>query len=399
MRLSGSGYAPAATTRTRWPGEALGVLLGEVGIYSRIADDTGMSTMPWLESISVAEAFTIAAANRASDLAAIEGEALRIVVGGKHRLVEGSVLSAGSIFAYVGAREAHGDSRSAKILARDGSADFDDAEHGGRVHVYRTSRGLALAARLLPDEPPRFENLGLPPALGDLTALGSGLILICGPMGAGKSTALHAMVDRINREGSRGILTLERPIEYHHHPIGGTWLAQQEVGRDIPDYGRGVRSAMRANVGVIAIGEVQEAEEAAATLDVAEKGPLVIATTHARNAAQAVESYLSFFDGDDAARRRLQFANAGVAIIALRLIPRLGGRPGEVVPAYEFLRLSKIRHLIREGKFSDIRAHIAAGRAEGMVTLEACLNDLVAAKTIRAEDARRAAVFPDEIKG
>ena len=355
--------------------------------------------MPSVEPLSVASAFAVAAVHRASDLAAVEGEPLRVVVGGKHKVVDDAMMAPGSIFAYVAAREALGDNRSAKILARDGSADFDDVEHGGRVHVYRTSRGLVLAARLLPDEPPRFENLGLPSPLGDLTAVGSGLILICGPMGAGKSTALHAMVDRINREGSRGILTLERPIEFHHRPIGGTSLAQQEVGRDIPDYVRGVRSAMRANVNVIAIGEVQESEEAAATLDVAEKGPLVIATTHARNAAQAVESYLSFFEGEDAARRRLQFANAGVAIIALRLIPRLGGRPGEVVPAYEFLRLAKIRHLIREGKFSDIRSHIAAGRAEGMITLEGCLNDLVAAKTIRVEDARRAAVFPDEIKG
>jgi twitching motility protein PilT len=204
-------------------------------------------------------------------------------------------------------------------------------------------------------------------------------------------------VDRLNAEGWRGIVTLEHPIEFHHTPAEGTWLVQQEVGRDTPTFARGVRDAMRATVNTVFVGEIQDGDAAAAALEVAEKGPLVIATTHARNASQAVERFVSAFPDGDNARIRLLLAHALVGIIALRLLPKIGGRVGELVPAYEIFRAAKVRHLIRDGAVDDIRKAIVS-RADGMISLEQRLTELVAAKTVSLVDARRAAVFADEVK-
>jgi twitching motility protein PilT len=264
-----------------------------------------------------------------------------------------------------------------------------------RGNVYHQRSEVSLALRLIPNRIPTFDELGLPPALGDLCELHQGLVLVTGPTGSGKSTTLAAMIDRINRERPCHILTVEDPIEYvHEHRTAA--ISQREVGIDTDSFARALRAALREDPDVILVGEMRDLETIQFALTIAETGHLVFATLHTNDAAQAIDRVSDVFPPDRQAQIRVQLAACLSGVMAQRLVPRIGGG---MAAAFEILLATPaVKNLVREGKTHQLRNIMLGGATDGMQTLEMSLNRLVANGVVSAEDAAMRAVVPKEIR-
>jgi twitching motility protein PilT len=259
-----------------------------------------------------------------------------------------------------------------------------------RLHVFRTSSGIAAAVRLLPRLAPTIASLHMPVPLEPLIEVHHGLILVCGATGSGKSTTLAALCQEVLRRRSIVLTTLEDPIEYGLTAPSSSILRRREIGRDVTDFASGIRDALREDPDVVLIGELRDAETIAHALTAAETGHLVLASLHSSGAASAVERIVDAFPPERHDQLRGQLAESLRAIIAQRLLPRARG--GGRIPAVEVLRVNHaIASLIREGKGAQLSSAMQSGKADGMITLERCLADRVIAKDIRLEDARATA--------
>ena len=254
----------------------------------------------------------------------------------------------------------------------------------------------ALALRLIPTDIPTPEQLGLPSVISKLVALPHGLVLVTGPTGSGKSTSLAAMVGWINEHRPCHILTVEDPLEYIH-PSKMALVNQREVGTDATSFEEALKAALREDPDVVLVGEMRDIESIALTLTLAETGHLVFATLHTNDAAQAVDRVIDVFPPAQQDQIRTQFSMSLAAVIAQRLIPKIGG--GRVA-AYEILLgTGAVTNLIREGKVRQVRNIISTGQKEGMCVLEQSLGSLVVAGVITLEEAMAASVHPEDIAG
>ena len=254
----------------------------------------------------------------------------------------------------------------------------------------------ALALRLIPTQIPTPEEIGLPDSTASLLTRPHGLVLMTGPTGSGKSTTLAAMIGWINRNRPLHILTIEDPIEYIHSPQMAL-VNQREVGQDATSFEEALKGALREDPDVVLVGEMRDLETIRLTLTLAETGHLVFATLHTNDAAQTVDRIIDVFPADQQDQIRTQFSMSLAAVIAQRLVPRIGG--GRVA-AYEMLiGTPAISNIIREGKVRQLRNLIATGQKDGMMVMEQSLARLVAAGIITYEDACAASVHPDEISG
>jgi twitching motility protein PilT len=262
----------------------------------------------------------------------------------------------------------------------------------GNAFVQRGSTGLAL--RMIPSKIPSMEDLGLPAAVRRMVEAPSGLVLVTGPTGSGKSTTLASMVDHINKTRRCHILTIEDPIEYVHSH-GGSAVNQREVGKDTPSFARGLRAALREDPDVLMVGEMRDLESVETVLTMAETGHLVLATLHTNDTTQAVDRVVGVFPGEQQNQARLQLSAALVGVIYQRLIPE---RVGGLVAAYEVLTgTHAVRNLIREGSTRQLRNAITMGQSEGMQTLEMHLARLVAGGLIDRDEAVARSLYPKEI--
>ena len=265
-----------------------------------------------------------------------------------------------------------------------------------RVHAFRAEGHARFAIRLLRREIPRLEDLELPIALHAFAERRSGLVLFVGPTGSGKSTALAAIIDRINRSDARHIVTVEDPVEYLHRPIRST-IAHRELGNDFPDYPAAIRSALRANPDVIAVGELRDPATIRAALGAAETGHLVLSTLHTGDATAGVDRIIDGFEAAARHEARAILAQTLIGIASLRLLPR--ERSAGRCAAVEILvATDAVRSLIRDGKTYQLRNTIVTGRGAGMQTLEAHLCELVARAEVSLENARAITDRPDEIR-
>ena len=263
-----------------------------------------------------------------------------------------------------------------------------------RGNAFRQRGTVCLALRLIPYEIPTLDDLGLPPAVHDLTKLHQGLILVTGPTGSGKSTTLAAMIDDINTHRACHIVTIEDPIEYvHRHKRSA--VNQREVGEDAVSFARALRSALREDPDVVLVGEMRDLETIQTALTIAETGHLVLATLHTNDSAQAIDRIVDVFPAERQQQIRIQLAGSLSAVIHQQLIPKVdGGRVG----AFEVLLANTaVRNLIKEGKSRQIRNVLGTGQREGMVTLEASLSRLVQQGAVTLEDALMRAAFPNEV--
>jgi twitching motility protein PilT len=268
----------------------------------------------------------------------------------------------------------------------------DLARFRGNVFVQRGS--MAMALRLIPFKVPSFEELGLPAVIERFVRQPRGLVLATGPTGAGKSTTLASMIDRINQERSCHVVTVEDPIEYVHHH-GRSAVNQREVGQDASSFARALRSALRADPDVLLVGEMRDLETIQTVLTMAETGHLVFGTLHTNDAAQAIDRIVDVFPSERQQQIRVQLSNTLTGVICQQLLPRIGG--GRVA-AFEILVANHaVRNLVKEGKTNQLRNVQLTGHEEGMSTLEASLSDLVIRGVITYEDALSRSLFPKEL--
>ncbi|HDU4691796.1 TPA: type IV pilus twitching motility protein PilT [Klebsiella pneumoniae] len=235
-----------------------------------------------------------------------------------------------------------------------------------RASAFAHTRGISLVLRLLPEQCPRLDMLGAPPALSELLAEESGLLLVTGATGSGKSTTLAAMVGHLNQHLDGHILTLEDPVEFIHHSER-CLIQQREVGRHCPSFAAALRVALRQDPDVILLGELRDSETIRLALTAAETGHLVMATLHTRGAAPAVEKD----------QVRSQLAGSLCAVLAQKLLPaRQGGR----VALYELLvNTPAVANLIREGKVHQLPGVMQTGMQAGMLTFTQSFQQRVAA--------------------
>ncbi len=252
---------------------------------------------------------------------------------------------------------------------------FSLSGHGRfRVNVFFQRGSVGGVLRLISEEVMTFEQLGLPKTIGDIARQPRGLVLVTGPTGSGKSTTLSTMIDLINREYHKHIVTVEDPIEFFHQHKSSV-VNQREIGEDTQDFHRALRSVLRQAPDVILVGEMRDYETIGAAVTAAETGHLVMGTLHTNSAAEAVDRIIDVFPEAQQAQIRVQLANNLSAILTQQLIPKNGGE-GRAL-AYEFLVATPaVRNLIREGKTHQILSVIQMGGQLGMITMDACLAEL-----------------------
>jgi twitching motility protein PilT len=264
-----------------------------------------------------------------------------------------------------------------------------------RVNAYYQRGYVAAALRLIPARIRTVEELNLPPILHDLAKLSQGFVLVVGPAGHGKSTALAAILDEINHTRPDHIITIEDPIEYLFTQDRGI-ISQREVGTDVPTFHAGLRTVLRQDPDVIMIGEMRDPISIATAMTAAETGHLVFSTLHTNSASQTIDRIIDSFPAEQQGQVISQLAATLVAIISLRLLPRTsGGR----IPAVEIMIVNPaIRNLIRERKAYQIDLVIETSLQEGMITLNRSLANLVKNKEVSLENAELYSLNPAELR-
>ena len=254
-----------------------------------------------------------------------------------------------------------------------------------RINVHHQRGTLAASIRLLPSKIPSLEWLHLPPSLGKLAERRQGLVLVTGPTGCGKTSTLAALIDIVNTKRAAHVVTIEDPVEYQHANRSAI-IEQIEVGRDTPDFAVTLRSIMRQTPDVILVGEMRDAETIATALTAAETGHLVLSTLHTNDAIQAMSRILDSFPSGNQPQIRQQLSLALGAVIAQQLVPGTDGV--NRWPATEIMiATDAVRALVRKGDDHQLRSLISTGRADGMMTMEQSLTDLVRSGRITRETA------------
>ena len=266
-----------------------------------------------------------------------------------------------------------------------------------RVNIFHQRGHLGFVFRHVQSKIPPIAELNLPEK--QLIALASqrrGLILVTGNTGSGKSTTLAAMVDYINQNTNRHIITIEDPIEFMFKDKKSI-IDQREVGIDTPDFSTALKYAVRQSPDVILIGEMRDRETMAAALSAAETGHLVLSTLHSVNAVQTVERIINYFPPHQHNLIRLQLSLILAGVVSQRLIPRKKG--GGRAPAIELLIQSPtISELLAEGRTRELYGAIRDGEFFGSQTFNQSLRVLYQNELISLEDALSASDYPDELK-
>ena len=276
-------------------------------------------------------------------------------------------------------------------------ADFSYDFHGEtrlRGNAFFQKGSICVVFRLVP-KVKTLAELHLPSVIADLARKKQGFFLVVGPVGQGKSTTLAAMVDLINNEQARNIITIEDPIE-HVHIANKSIISQREVGIDTKDLHVALNSVFREDVNVIMIGEMRTPETIATAVTAAETGHLVLSTLHTNNASQTIDRIIDSFPGDQQDQIRTQLAASLLGIFSQRLVPRIAGG---LIPAYELLlNNSAVSNLIREKRTHEIDVVIETGMEAGMIDLNHSLVELVRAGEISVENAYQYSLNPKGIK-
>ena len=265
-----------------------------------------------------------------------------------------------------------------------------------RVNVYMQRGSVGAAFRLIPRRIPTIEELGLPATVRKLAARTSGLILVTGPTGSGKSTTLAAILDYINQNRDCHVITIEDPIEYlHRHQRA--MINQRELGSDTFDWTAALRSALREDPDVVLIGEMRDLETIYSALKIAETGHLVLGTLHTRNAPLSVDRIIDVFPPHQQEQIRVLLAGALEAVIAQQLLPKISG-VGRVAAVELMVVTAGIRNLIREGKTYQIYSMIETGGDEGMQAMDRALASLVRHGLVADNEAAARAIDYDNYR-
>jgi twitching motility protein PilT len=264
-----------------------------------------------------------------------------------------------------------------------------------RVNCFFQRGTVSAAFRLVPQEIPALDSLGVPQVLRDLCEKPRGFVLVTGPTGSGKSTTLAAMIDAINSGHQDHILTIEDPIEFLHTHKSSI-VNQREIGSDAVDFSLGLRAALREDPDVILVGEMRDLETISTALTAAETGHLVFATLHTQSTAQTVDRIIDVFPPEQQGQVRTQLSIALQGIVTQQLLPTADGQ-GRAVACEVLIPTPAVRNLIREGKTHQIYAALQTSGAVGMQTMDADLARLVRMGKITRSLAEQRASVPEEL--
>jgi len=264
-----------------------------------------------------------------------------------------------------------------------------------RASIFHQMNGIAGVFRVISDDVPSFDELGLPIVLKRLLQLSHGLILIAGPTGSGKSTTLAAMVDYINSTRASNIITIEDPIEYIHNSKKSA-VNQLQVGRDTHDFATALRSSLRQDPDVILLGEMRDLDTIRLALTAAETGHLVLTTLHASSAPLAISRIVDIFPAAEKNRVRNLIAETLQAVVCQTLVKKISD--GRIAAFEIMLATPAIRHLVRQDMVAHMESTIQTSGDVGMCTMDQYLQELVAKRLISSGVARSVSVNWGQMK-
>jgi twitching motility protein PilT len=265
-----------------------------------------------------------------------------------------------------------------------------------RANVFLDHKGYSAVFRVIPEQPPTINDLGLPAHLAEIAGFHQGLVLICGPSGSGKSTTLAALVNLFNETRNDHVLTMEDPVEFVH-PFKNCLINQREVGTHTRSFARALRAALREDPDVVVIGELRDNETVSLALTAAETGHIVLGTLSSTSAPKAIDRLISSFPVDEQPQIRASLSESLKYVIAQRLLPAKEGR--KQVACFEVLRgTASIANMIRDEKTYQIHSAMQTGRSLGMQTFDEALRDLLRREQITAEAAYMASTKKEDFE-
>ena len=321
---------------------------------------------------------------KASDLHIAVGQAPVVRVHGRMRRLDTKVLDSDDTTALM---KSVTPDRCQQELQEKGGSDFAIEFTDGnrfRTAIFKQKGYIGMVMRRIPSQFLTFEQIGMPDAVKRLITRPRGLLLVTGPTGSGKTTSLASMVNFINENYDRHIITMEDPIEYYHTHKKCT-VNQREIGVDVPDFPEAIRRALRMDPDIMLVGEMRDLATIHAAIEAAETGHVVFATLHTSGAASTINRIVDVFPKEQQDQVRTQLSTALIGVLSQALLPK---KPDGLVAAYEMMVVTPaIQNLIRENKVYRIDSSIQTGRKHGMFLLDESLfklwkNGLVAKEEI-----------------
>jgi len=337
-----------------------------------------------MATVNMDRLLTACVTQGASDIHLTVGRSPVLRIDGRLRSLETKVLEPDDTTALM---KSITPERNQQELQEEGGTDFGFAfgdEGRFRVSVFRQKGNISLVLRLIPSKIMSFEEIGLPKITAALCRRPRGMFLVTGPTGCGKTTTLACMLNYINENFDRHIVTVEEPIEYYHSHKKSI-INQREVGVDVPSFGEALRRVLRMDPDVILVGELRDLETIEAAVRAAETGHLVFSTVHTTSAAGTITRVIDVFPVDQQEQIRIQLSSNLIAVLSQALCPLATGK-GRIA-AYEFMVVTPaIANLIRENKTYRIDSSIQTGKKLGMQLLDEHLWQLYDAGKITLEE-------------
>ena len=331
----------------------------------------------------------------ASDIHLYVGRAPTLRLRGRLRSLETKVLEPEDTIALM---KSITPERNQQELQEQGGTDFGfefGSEGRFRTSVFQQRGNISICLRLIPTKILTFDQIGLPDIVKSLCRRPRGIFLVTGPTGSGKTTTLATMIDFINSNLDKHIVTIEDPIEYYHYHKKSL-INQREVGVDVPSFAEALRRVLRQDPDVILVGELRDLETIEAALRAAETGHLVFATLHTTSAQGTITRIVDQFPVNQQEQIRVQLSTSMIAVLCQALLPRCDIRG--MIAAYEFMVITNaIANLIRENKVFRITSSIQTGKKFGMQLLDEHLMQLVREGKIADEEAINESHNPGEM--
>jgi twitching motility protein PilT len=322
---------------------------------------------------------------KASDLHFVSGDPARVRV---HGMLEVLIEERLTINIVQEAMFEIMDRTTQHVFEREESADFaydiPDVSRF-RVNVFRHLNGIGAVFRAIPSQALTLAELNMPQVIHDLCEQTSGMILVTGKTGSGKSTTLAAMIDAINKSTKGHILTIEDPIEFVHK-TQQSLISQREIGLHSSSFAEALRSALREDPDVILIGEMRDLETISIAVTAAEMGILVLGTLHTSGAAQTVDRIINSFPADKQSHIRTMISTSLRGVVSQQLLPTKG-KAGRTAALEVLINTSAVANLIRQGKLDQLETAMQSGGNVGMKTMDSALMDLVEKDLIAGRDA------------